>query len=52
MRLINQSPWSGEPRANDREPDNGKSGNFPEHRGGPEVSAGLRVDPEAPGSMA
>ena len=46
-----QSPWSGEPWANHGEPDNGKSGKCPEHQDCREVSAGVRVDPEVPGSM-
>ena len=50
--LGNQSPWSGEPWANHGKPDHGKSGKYPELRDGREVFAGVRVDPEAPGSMA
>ena len=48
----NWSPWSGEPWANHGEPDHGKSGKCPELRDGREVSAGVRVDLEIPGSMA
>ena len=48
----NQSPWSGEPWANPGEPGHGKLGKCPEVRDGREVSAGVRVDPEVPGSMA
>ena len=51
VELGNQSPWSGEPWANHGEPGHGKSGKCPELRDGHEVSAGVRVDPEAPGSM-
>ena len=50
--LGNQSPWSGESWANHGEPDHGKSGKCPELRDGREVSAGVRVEPEVPGSMA
>ena len=50
--LGNQSPWSGELWANHGEPDYGKSGKYPELRDGLEVSAGVRVDLEIPGSMA
>ena len=50
--LGNQSPWSGEPLANHGEPGHGKSGKCPELRDGREVSAGVRVDPEVPVSMA
>ena len=50
--LENQSPWSGEPWANRGEPDHGKSGTCPELRDGREVSTGVRVDPEVPGSLA
>ena len=50
--LENQSPWSGEPWANHGELGNGKSRKCPELQDGPEVSAGVRVDPEVPGSMA
>ena len=50
--LGNQSPWSGEPSANHGEPDHGKSGKCPEHQDGREVSAGVEVDLEVPGSMA
>ena len=42
----------GEPWANHGEPDHGKSGKCPELQDGPEVSAGVRVDLENPGSMA
>ena len=52
MGLGNQSPWSGEPWANHGEPDDGKSGKCPELRDSREVSAGVRVDLENPGSMA
>ena len=47
-----QSPWSGKPRANHEKPGHGKSGKCPELWDGREVSAGVRVDPEVPGSMA
>ena len=50
--LGNQSPWSGKPWANHGEPGHGKSGKYPELRDGREVSAGVRVDPEVPRSMA
>ena len=50
--LGNQSPWSGEPWANHGEAGHRKSGKCPEPRDGREVSAGVRVDPEAPKSMA
>ena len=50
--MGNQSPWSGKPWANHGEPGHGKSGKFPEPRDGREVSAGVRADPEAPGSRA
>ena len=50
--LGNQSPWSGEPWANHGEPGHRKSGKCPELRDGREVSTGVRVDPEVPGSMA
>ena len=50
--LGNRSPWSGEPWANHGKPDHGKSGKCPELRNGREVSAGVRVDLEIPGSMA
>ena len=50
--LGNQSGWSGEPWANHGEPGHGKSGKCPELREGREVSAGVGVDPEVPGSMA
>ena len=50
--LGNQSPWSGEPWANHGKPGHTKSGKRPELRDGREVSAGVRVDPEVPGSMA
>ena len=52
MGLGNQSPWCGEPWANHGEPGHGMSGKFPELQDGREVSAGMRVDPEVPGSMA
>ena len=52
MGLGDQSPWSGEPWANHAEPGHGKSGKCPELRDGREVSAGVRVDLEIPGSMA
>ena len=48
----NQLPWSAEAWANHGEPGHGKSGKCPELRDSREVSAGVRVDPEAPGSMA
>ena len=50
--LGNQSPWSSEPWANHGEPDDGRSGKCPELQDGHEVSAGVRVDLEIPGSMA
>ena len=50
--LENQSPWSDETRANHGEPGHGNSGECPELRDGREVSAGVRVDLEVPGSMA
>ena len=50
--LRNQSPWTGEPWANHGEPGHGKSGKYPELRDGREVFAGVRVDPEVPGSKA
>ena len=50
--LGNHSPWNGESWANQREPGHRKSEKCPDHRDGREVSAGLRVDPEVPGSMA
>ena len=50
--LGNQSPWSGEPWANHAEPGHGNSGKCPELRDGREVSAGVRIDPKVPGSMA
>ena len=50
--LGNQSPWTGEPWANHGGPGHGKSGKCPELWDGREVSAGVRVDPEAPRSMA
>ena len=50
--LGNQSPWSGEAWANHGEPGHRKSEKCPELRDGREVSAGVRVDPEVPGSMA
>ena len=52
VRFRNQSPWSGEPPVNHTHPDHGKSGKSPEVRDGREVSAGVTVDPEVPGSMA
>ena len=52
MGLGNQSPWSGEPWANQGEPDHGNSAECPELRDSGEMSAGLRVDPEVPGSKA
>ena len=52
LGLENQWPWSGEPWDNHEEPGHGKSGKCPELRDGREVSAGVRVDPEVPGSMA
>ena len=52
MGLGNQSPWSGEPWDNHGEPDHGKSGKCSKLRDGCEVSAGVRVDLEIPGSMA
>ena len=50
--LGNQSPWSGKQWANHEEPGHGKSGKCSELRDGREVSAGVRVDPEVPGSMS
>ena len=50
--LGNQLPCSGEPWANHGEPDDGKLGKCPELRDGPEVSPGVRVDLEIPGSLA
>ena len=50
--LKNQLPWSGEQWANHGDPGHEKSGECPEHLDGCEVSAGVRVDPEVPGSMA
>ena len=50
--LGNQWPWSGEPWANHWEPDHKKSGKCPELRDAREVSAGVRVELEIPGSMA
>ena len=50
--LGNGLPRSGEPWANHGEPDHGKSGKYAELRDSREVSAGVRVDPEVPGSMA
>ena len=50
--LGNQSHWGGEPLANHGEPGNGKSEKCPELRDRREVSAGVRVYPEVPGSMA
>ena len=50
--LKNQSPWSGEQWANHAEPGHGKSGKCPELWDVRELSAGVRVDPEVPGSMA
>ena len=52
MGLGNRSPWSGEPWANHGEPGHGKLRKCPELRDGREVSAGVRVDLEIPGSMA
>ena len=52
MGFVNQLPWSGEPSANHGEPDHGKSGKCAELRDGREVSSGVRVDLEIPGSMA
>ena len=52
LGLRNQLPWSGEPWANHEEPDDGKSRKSPGPRDVREVSAGVRVDPEAPRSMA
>ena len=49
--LRNQSTWSGEPWANHGEPDHRKLGKCPEVRDSREVSAGVKVDPEVPGSM-
>ena len=49
--LGNQSPWIGVPCANHGEPGHGKLGQCPELRDGCEVSAGVRVDLEVPGSM-
>ena len=48
--LGNQSPWSGEPWANHW--DQGKLGKCPESWDSCEVSAGVRADPESPGSRA
>ena len=50
--LENQLPWSDDPCANPGEPGHGKSGKCPELRDSREVSAGVGVDPEVPGSMA
>ena len=50
--MGNQSPWSGEPWANHGDPGHGTSGKCPELGDGREVSKGVRVDREAPGSMA
>ena len=50
--LGNQSPWSVEPWANHGESGDGKSGKCSELWDGREVSAGVRVDPEVPRSMA
>ena len=50
--LGHHSPWSGEPGANHGEPGHVKSGKCPKIRDGREVSAGVRVHPEVPGSMA
>ena len=47
----NKSPWSGKPWANHGQPGHGKWGKCPELRDGREGSAGVRVDPEVPGSM-
>ena len=52
VRLGNQLPWSGEPWANHGEPGHRKSGKCPELRDGREVSAGVRVHLEVPGTMA
>ena len=52
LGLGNQLPWSGEPWTNHGEPGHGKLEKCPELRDGREVSAGVRVDPEVPGSMA
>ena len=52
VRLGNHSPWKGEPWTNHGEPSYGKSEKYPEHQDGHEESAGVRVDPKAPGSMA
>ena len=52
VRLGNQSPWSGKPWANHGEPRHRKSGKCPDLLDGRAVSAGVRVDPEVPGSMA
>ena len=49
--LRYQLPWSGEPLANHGERDHGKSGKCPALHEGREVSAGVRVDPEVPGSI-
>ena len=52
MGSENQSPWSGAPWTNHGKPGHGKSGKCPELWDTREVSAGVTVDPEAPGSMA
>ena len=52
MQFRNQSPSNIEPWANHGEHDHWKSGKCLELRDGPEVSTGVRVDPEAPASMA
>ena len=52
LGLGNQSPRSAEPWVSHGESDHGKSGKCPESRDGREVSAGVRVDPEVPGSTA
>ena len=52
LGLRSQSPWSGEPWVNHREPGHRKSGTCPESRDGRQVSAGMRADPEAPRSRA
>ena len=45
-------PVTSEPWANHGEPDHGKSGKCPELRDGHDVSAGVGIDLEIPGSMA
>ena len=52
MGLGNRSPWRGEKLANHGELGHGKSGEYPGLGDGREVSTGVRVDLEAPGSMA